>query len=479
MWPENGNLANDPMTWYSAIDYANNHTLCGYSDWRLPNVNELESLVNADVSNTATWLNGQGFTNVQAFGYYWSSTTSAVSTGTAWVVVIGLGDVFYVYKGEGSYVWPVRTGQFGLFDYSEIWKTGQTVSYRTRDDGDLEMGVAWPSSRFIDNGNGTVTDNLTRLIWFKDANCIKTNYPAIDSDGTVIWQQALDFVKGINNGTYSQCGAGYNDWRLPNRKELRSLIDYSRYNPALPAGAPFTNVQVVYRADRYWSSTTRAYGTVGAWYVSMGYGVVDDANKDVGYYVWPVRAGQSETIITSTIDCTGAPVAPCGSSLSSSITFTFSGTDDTTPSNDLTFQCSLDNATFSTCTSPATYTGLATGTHSFQVQAVDAAGNVDPTPAVFTWTILTPQQAIQNLIVQVQGLVPPLNQGQANGLIAKLNQAILQLNNGNPNTAVNQLNAFINQVNAFMSGNNPILTQAQGQPLIDAAQAIINALIAC
>ena len=50
-------------------------------------------------------------------------------------------------------------------------KTGQTTSYTTGDDGDLEMGVPWPSPRFTDKGDGTVTDNLTGLIWLKDANC--------------------------------------------------------------------------------------------------------------------------------------------------------------------------------------------------------------------------------------------------------------------------------------------------------------------
>ena len=50
-------------------------------------------------------------------------------------------------------------------------KTGQTVSYALGDDGDLQKGVMWPVPRFTDNGSGTVTDNLTGLIWLKDANC--------------------------------------------------------------------------------------------------------------------------------------------------------------------------------------------------------------------------------------------------------------------------------------------------------------------
>jgi murein DD-endopeptidase MepM/ murein hydrolase activator NlpD len=203
-----------------------------------------------------------------------------------------LGDWSYGKFNGLTYVWPVRSGQPGVI---QVPQTGQTTSYRTGDDGDLQRGVAWPAQRFADNSNGVVTDNLTGLVWLKDANCINTNYSGFDndsySDGGVTWQHALDFVKGINNGTYSQCGAGYRDWRLPNRKALRSLIDYSRYNPALPAGHPFTNVQSL-NTTAYWSSTTGNYMGY-AWYVWMRNGGMypsdDNYNES---YVWPVRGGQ-------------------------------------------------------------------------------------------------------------------------------------------------------------------------------------------
>ncbi len=154
-------------------------------------------------------------------------------------------------------------------------KTGQTTSYATGDDGDLEMGVAWPPTRFTPSGD-CVTDNLTGLMWAKNANL---------PNGTKTWQQALDYFASMNSGA-GLCG--HHDWRLPNRKELRSLIDYSQYAPALPAGHPF-NVQSV----SYWSSTTGAGKTGGAWYVDMWYGGVYGYDKGNSYYVWPVRAGQS------------------------------------------------------------------------------------------------------------------------------------------------------------------------------------------
>jgi hypothetical protein len=78
---------------------------------------------------------------------------------------------------------------------------------------------------------------------------------------------------------------------------------------------------------------------------------------------------------------------PTNPSNSSSATFTFTGSDNLTPAGSLTFQCQIDGGGFSACTSPRTYTGLADGSHTFQVRATDQSGNVDPTPASYTWIV--------------------------------------------------------------------------------------------
>jgi hypothetical protein len=118
-----------------------------------------------------------------------------------------------------------------------VTKTGQTTSYAAGDDGDLEKGVAWPDPRFTDHGDGTVTDNLTGLIWLKNANCF----------GRRTWNQALSECNNLANGSCGLTdGSSAGDWRLPNVRELQSLVDYSRYDPALPAGHPFSNVQSTY-----------------------------------------------------------------------------------------------------------------------------------------------------------------------------------------------------------------------------------------
>ena len=131
----------------------------------------------------------------------------------------------------------------------------------------------------MDNGNGTVTDMLTRLIWLKNANCFRLK----------TWQQALDSANALAEG---QCGltddSAAGQWRLPNLRELQSLIDYGRYNPALPAGHPFAGVQLTY----YWSSSSGVNDPDYAWYVYLYDGYVFANGKADTYYVWPVRGGQ-------------------------------------------------------------------------------------------------------------------------------------------------------------------------------------------
>ena len=159
--------------------------------------------------------------------------------------------------------------------------TGQTTSYAVGDDGALQQGIAWdPATRFTDNSNGTVTDNLTGLIWLKDANCFGT---------PMMWDKALNAVNSLASGVCGLTdGSAAGQWRLPNRKELQSLVDRSHYNPALPDGHPFSNVQ----ANGYWSSSSG--GDYVVWFVNMGYGLVDiDYWNDYfkKKFVWPVRGG--------------------------------------------------------------------------------------------------------------------------------------------------------------------------------------------
>jgi len=167
-----------------------------------------------------------------------------------------------------------RTGQTLCYDVA-----GATIACAgTGQDGELQTGVAEPSPRFVVDGTGDcVTDNLTGLMWTRDAN-----RPA----APLSWQLSLDYAN-----TLVLCG--FDDWRLPNRKELRSLINYNLANNATTLNTlGFSNVQ----ANLYWSSSSSApvppIFVAHAWIAVMRDGDETRGLKTDSHFVWPVRAGQ-------------------------------------------------------------------------------------------------------------------------------------------------------------------------------------------
>jgi len=249
----------------------------GYSDWRLPNVNELETLVNAGQSNSASWLNSLVFTGVQALNY-WTSTTNSEDLGRAWSVGMWNGAVD---PGDKTLARPLLAVRGETSAPALVWKTGQVTSYRPGDDGELQEGFSWPIPRFFTGSTATTTDNLTGLVWARDVDT-----PAVGScaGGIKTWQEALDYIACLNSSSY----AGSSDWRLPNRKELMSLIDRSQLSPALPSSHNFRNVQGGY----YWTSTTYAFGTNQAWVIDTRDGDMGPRDKTVNAWVWPVHGGR-------------------------------------------------------------------------------------------------------------------------------------------------------------------------------------------
>ncbi len=188
------------------------------------------------------------------------------------------------YDDPGTFIWGCEQFNGEFIPPAPVPRTGQTRSWAHGDDGDLQMGVQWPDPRFTDNGDGTVTDHLTGLIWLKNANCF----------GEQNWWDALDVSNNLADG---QCGltdgSSPGDWRLPNVKELHSLSDYAYRGPPPPPGPPFTDVQ----NSRHWTSTTypfdRLYPGQHAWHATPGghIGIYSFEGKRNKFTVWPVRGG--------------------------------------------------------------------------------------------------------------------------------------------------------------------------------------------
>jgi hypothetical protein len=170
-----------------------------------------------------------------------------------------------------------------------VMKTGQRKSCIANDDGAYQKGIPAPSPRFtVGTGDASncIVDNLTGLMWLK-------NPPA---DMTA-WAEAITFCEGLDGGSGR---GGYSDWRLPNVKELLSLIDFGQFNPALPIGHPFISPRLsTYNDVACWSSTS--YETTydvdagKAWcvYIINGDLLYNECNKtSAKHYIWPVRGGQ-------------------------------------------------------------------------------------------------------------------------------------------------------------------------------------------
>ncbi len=226
-------------SWSDASTYCDNMVVGGYEDWRIPRVDELTTI--ADYSRYSPAID-PAFQSKPSYYWYWSSSTYAGNTGSAWGVYFDNGSTNEYNKSSTHYVRCVRGGPFWSFDPSIILQSNTTNTVK-----DIYRGYIWQKSE----------DGVVRT-----------------------WDAAKSYCDALALD-------GYSDWRIPTIQEIQTIIDYSAYNPALSTevlqGRPYY----------YWSGSTFTVNTDGAWFVYFNNGYTNADWKSGPRYVRCVRGGPS------------------------------------------------------------------------------------------------------------------------------------------------------------------------------------------
>ena len=224
--------------------------LCGYSDWRMPTRNELLNIVHNDRVYPA--LDLDYFPDTQSSNY-WSSSTHAENNSYAWVIQFGSSDVTILPKTGNRRVRLV----YGNASDSQ----SNNVSCANENSS---INATTPTADFTDHGDGTVTHDTTGLMWMQcslgqsGADC------ATGSADYHNWLQAHEAAQDANDGEGT---LGYNDWRLPNKNELASIVEERCWDSATN-GDIFPSTPPAW----FWSSSPHASGGDRAWPVDFSDG---------------------------------------------------------------------------------------------------------------------------------------------------------------------------------------------------------------
>jgi hypothetical protein len=221
------------------IEQLNQKQLGGFHAWRMPSLKELASIANLAKTNPAIDVI---FFPADMSAFYWSSTSPAYNTSHAWGVNCDYGNDNHNAKDSSYYVRAVRGGQ------------------------------CWSFDNLVINGDRTITDIASGMMWELETKNTKQT-----------WKNAMDYCENASTAMYT-------DWRLPEQKEIRTIVNFTRYLPAM-------NIDFFHdtMSAFYWSSTSDASYTGRAWGVYFYYGSGNLNAKDSSYYVRAVRGGQSRS----------------------------------------------------------------------------------------------------------------------------------------------------------------------------------------
>lgn len=322
------------MTWSQANLYCSELNFANNNDWRLPSLKELSTIV--DYGTTYPALNA-------IFGTSYDNTWTSISD------IQGSQNAWYIYFSTGT---------------ASICGKEYTLNVR------CVRGNILPEPDFVDNTDGTITDNTTDLMWEK-----------VESTQQKPWVDALAYCENQTTGSHT-------DWRLPNIREIVSILDYTKVRPAL--SSIFTQSATT-TSD--WSSTPATFFTlIGAFEASMATGSTLNTFPTTPYNMRCVRNNPSLTPVAS---LTNVPTSPT-TKKTASITVSGDGI--------ITYKYKLDTGTWSNEASVSTtleLSGLSIGQHTTSVVGKNASGvwQSTNTPTSTTWRI------VSNIVPLVQILI--------------------------------------------------------------------------
>ena len=250
MWVKTPDLANK-KTFPQAVAGAAACRVGGHDDWRLPTIKELYSLI--DFNGCVTSRTPTPYIDTKYFDFRWGderterkmdaqyfSATEYVGT-----TMRGAATVFGVNFADGRIKGYPR-------DRTRRGASRQFVRY-------VRGNPAYGVNRFVDNRDGTISDLATGLMWAK-----------ADSGRGMNWQQALAYCEGLTL-------ADHGDWRLPNAKELQSIVDYTRAPDATDRSRRGPAIDPIFRITKaesyFWTGTTHLDGRqIGAHAVYIAFG---------------------------------------------------------------------------------------------------------------------------------------------------------------------------------------------------------------
>lgn len=252
--------AMDKMTHPEALAGASSFNLAGYDDWRLPSIKEMYSLILFSGVDPSGYegTNTEGlipFIDTDYFDFAYGDTDAGER-----IIDAQFASTSMYIDGDLLFGVNFADGRIKGYGLQMPFGPGEKTFFVMYVRGNSAYGI----NNFIDNENGTISDNATGLMWMQN-----------DSKGTMNWEDALAYAENLEFG-------GYSDWRLPDVKELQSIVDYTRSPGATNSAAIdplFNSTQITNEAGQtdygfYWSSTTHSnWSNVSggfASYVSFG-----------------------------------------------------------------------------------------------------------------------------------------------------------------------------------------------------------------